>query len=119
MKRFERWMSLVVVCLALSNVAFPQASSSSLRGTVTDPSASAVPGASVVIANPESKITRTATTGGLGEYQFLPRPPGPYPLTVTAAGFAHYEQTNIQLLVNTPGTANVQLKVGAATERVT
>ncbi|HKM48357.1 MAG TPA: carboxypeptidase-like regulatory domain-containing protein [Terriglobales bacterium] len=78
MKHFERWMSAVAVCLALSNVAFPQASSSSLRGTVTDPSGRALPGATVVIANPESKITRTATTGGLGDYQFLalPQPAG-------------------------------------------
>jgi hypothetical protein len=119
MKRFELSMSLVAVCLALSNVAFPQASSSSLRGTVTDPSGGALPGATVVIANPESKITRTATTGGLGEYQFLALPPGTYTLTITATGFARYEQTGIQLLVNTPATANVQLKVGATTERVT
>lgn len=119
MKRFARWMSLVAVCLALSNVAFPQASSSSLRGTVTDPSGGALPGATVVIANPDSKITRTATTGGLGDYQFLALPPGTYTLTVTATGFAHYEQTGIQLLVNTPATTNVQLKVGATTERVT
>jgi len=119
MKRFERWMSIAAVCLALSNIAFPQASSSSLRGTVTDPSGRALPGATVVIANPESKITRTATTGGLGDYQFLALPPGTYTLTVTATGFAHYEQTGVQLLVNTPATANVQLKVGTTTENVT
>jgi len=119
MKRFERWMSLVVVCLTLSNIAFPQASSSSLRGTVTDPSGSALPGATVVIANPESTIARTATTGGLGDYRFLALPPGTYTLTVTATGFAHYEQTGIQLLVDTPATANVQLKVGTTTERIT
>lgn len=119
MKRFVRWMSLVAVCLALSNSAFPQASSSSLRGTVTDPSGSALPGATVVLANPESKITRTATTGGLGDYRFLALPPGTYTLTVSATGFARYEQTGIQLLVNTPATANVQLKIGRANESVT
>jgi len=119
MRRFERWMSLVVVCLCLSNVVFPQASSSSLRGTVTDTSGSALPGATVVIANPESKITRTVTTDGLGDYRFLALPPGTYTLTVTASGFAPYEQTSIQLLVNTPATANIQLKVGAITERIT
>jgi carboxypeptidase family protein len=119
MKCFERWMSVVAVCLALSNVAFPQASSSSLRGTVTDPSGRALPGATVVIDNPESKATRTATTGAVGDYSFPALPPGTYTLTVTATGFARYQQTGIQLLVNTPATTNVQLKVGGAKEDVT
>ena len=119
MKRFERWMCVVAVCLALSSVAFPQASSSSLRGTVTDPSGSALPGATVVIVNPESKISRTATTGEAGDYRFLALPPGTYTLTITATGFARYEQTGVQLLVNSPATANVQLRIGRANESVT
>ncbi|MFY9559180.1 MAG: carboxypeptidase regulatory-like domain-containing protein [Terriglobales bacterium] len=119
MKRFERSMCLVAVWLALNSVAFPQASSSSLRGTVTDPSGSAIQGATVVIANPESKTTRTATTGETGDYRFLALPPGTYTLTVNATGFARYEQTGIQLLVNSPATANVQLKVGSTNESVT
>ena len=119
MKRFERWMSMVAVCLALSSVVFPQASSSSLRGTVTDSSGSALPGATVVITNPESKTTRTATTGDVGEYRFLALPPSTYTLTVTSKGFTRYQQTDLQLLVNTPATANVRLKVGSVSESVT
>ncbi|MBZ5682825.1 MAG: carboxypeptidase-like regulatory domain-containing protein [Acidobacteriia bacterium] len=118
MERFVRWMSAVVVCLVLSNLGFSQASSSSLRGTVTDPSGSALPGATVVITNDASKMTRTATTGEVGDYTFLAMPPGTYTLVVTATGFAHYQQTGIQLLVNTPATANVRLKVGSVTENV-
>jgi len=83
MKRIGQWMSLVVLCLALRNVCFPQASSSSLRGTVTDPSTSALPGATVVVANPDLKISRTATTGAVGDYSFQALPPGTYTLTVT------------------------------------
>ena len=91
----------------------------SVRGTVTDPDGNAVVGANVVLANAESKTERTATTGDQGEYQFLLIPPGTYTLTVTAAGFRGYEQKGLALLVNTPATANVQLKVGATTEVVT
>src|ERR1700687_1838666 len=119
MKRFAQWIYLVAVCLALTNVGFPQASSSSLRGTVTDPSGSALPGATVVVTSTELQITRTSTTGAVGDYGFPALPPGTYNLTVTATGFARYRQTDIQLLVNTPATANVQLKVGAASENVT
>jgi len=38
---------------------------------------------------------------------------------VTAKGFSRYEQTDLQLLVNTPATANVRLKVGSVNESVT
>jgi hypothetical protein len=119
MKRIGQWISLVAVCLALGNVGFSQASSSSLRGTVTDQTGSALSGATVVIASAELRITRTITTGGVGDYSFVALPPGTYTLNVTATGFARYQQTGIQLLVNTPATANVQLKVGAASEKVT
>jgi len=86
---------------------------------VTDPSGSVVQGATVVLANAESKTERTATTGVQGEYEFLFIPPGSYGLIVTREGFSRYEQTGLQLLVNTPATANVQLKLGRATETVT
>ena len=91
----------------------------SLRGAVTDPDGNAVVGVNVVLADAESKTTRSATTGGQGEYQFLLIPPGTYTLSVTAPGFRGYEQRGLQLLVNTPATANVQLKVGATTEVLT
>src|ERR1700731_4858311 len=91
----------------------------SVRGTIVDPSGKAVAGAVVVLANSESKIERTTTTEEQGEYQFLLVPPGTYRLSVTAPGFRRYEQTDLQLLVNTPTTANVQLTIGGASETVT
>jgi Carboxypeptidase regulatory-like domain len=119
MKRFQWCAVLAVVLLALNGLALAQASSSSVRGTVTDQSGSVLPGATVVIANNESKIARTVTTGEAGDYRFLSLPPGTYTLSVTANGFARSEQTGLQLLVDTPATANVQLRVGAANESVT
>src|SRR4029077_11786638 len=110
MKRLQWCAVLAVIWLALNGLALGQASSSSVRGTVTDQSGGVLPGATVVIANNESKITRTATTGEAGDYRFLSLPPGTYTLSVTASGFARYEQTGLQLLVDTPATANVQLR---------
>src|SRR5260370_36480019 len=63
----------------------------SVRGTVVDPSGKAVPGASVVLANFESKTERTTTTAEQGEYQFLFVPPGSYRLAVTASGVRRTE----------------------------
>jgi Carboxypeptidase regulatory-like domain len=101
-----------------TGLALGQATTS-VRGTVTDPDGNSIVGANVVLANAESKTERTATTGGQGEYQFLLIAPGTYTLKVMATGFRGYEQKGLELLVNTPATANVQLKVGAAAEVVT
>ncbi len=76
-------------------------------------------GAGVVLSSAETKTARNVTTGDQGEYQFLLVPPGTYTLTVTATGFRRYEQKDLALLVNTPATANVQLKIGATAEVVT
>jgi len=119
MNRFWRFVTLPAVFLALSGAAFSQASSSSLQGTVTDPSGGSIAGATVTVSSDESKTERTVTTGPQGDYRLLALPPGNYTLSVTARGFAHYTQTGLQLLVNTPVTANVQLKVGSATEAIT
>ena len=112
----------VSLLLAFSTIligfAFGQTSSTSLRGSVTDPSGSVVAGATVILENTESNTKRTATSGMQGDYQFLFVPPGTYVLSVTASGFERYEQSGLQLLVNTPATTNVRLKLGRATEVV-
>jgi Carboxypeptidase regulatory-like domain len=115
---FRAFALLLFALLVGGRVVYAQATTS-VRGTVTDPSGSAVVGANVLLANPESKTERSATTGAQGEYQFLLLQPGTYTLKVEATGFARYEQTGLQLLVNTPATANVQLKLGQTTQTVT
>src|SRR6476661_2557124 len=120
MKRLKKcalW-SIAAVFMTV-NPAFSQISSTSLQGTVTDPSGSAIAGATVVLSNPESKVERSVATDMAGEYRFLAVSPGTYVLSVTARGFAGYTQTGLHLLVNTPATSNVQLKIGATTENIT
>jgi hypothetical protein len=115
--KIERWLATILWCLGSIGMTWGQATTS-LRGTVSDQSGAALPGATVTLMNPESKAERTVQTGTQGEYQFLFLPPGAYILTVTATGFQPYEQTGLNLLVNTPATANVQMNVGAVTESV-
>ena len=109
---------LIVFWVLLTGFVFSQTSSTSLRGTVTDPSGSVVQGATVVLENKESNLSRTATTGVQGDYQFPFLSPGTYSLLVTASGFERYQQSGLQLPVNTPVTANVGLKLGKASEVV-
>src|SRR5215475_2767631 len=115
MNRVKVLLVLLLISV-LARFSFAQTSSYSLQGTVTDPTGGGIAGATVVLLNTGSKLERSATTGVLGEYRFLALPPGTYALTVNARGFAQYHQTDLELLVNTPVTANVLLKVGATTE---
>jgi len=117
--RILRTVALVLLAMLTSISAAWGQATTSLRGTVTDPSGKAVAGASVVLSSAETKTARNIATGDQGEYQFLLVPPGTYTLTVTATGFRRYEEKDLALLVNTPATANVQLKIGATAEVVT
>jgi protocatechuate 3,4-dioxygenase beta subunit len=76
----------------------------SLRGTVADPSGAAVPKASVTLTNIDVNTPRSTTTGPQGDYSFISLPPGNYQLVIETPGFERYVQTKLQLLVNTPAT---------------
>jgi hypothetical protein len=102
----------------LCSFVLAQSSTTSLRGTVTDASGAAVAKGDVTLSNPERAVERTTKTGGSGEYEFLQVPPGTYRLSVKMTGFRTFEQTGIQLLVNTPATANVKLEIGTTSETI-
>ena len=108
---------LSIVCL-LAAGAWAQTGTTSLRGTVVDTSGGAIVGAKVTLNNPASAFQREIATDGSGAYVFLSLPPATYALTVEKAGFRKYEQSNLQLLVNLPATANVTLEVGATTQTI-
>jgi len=117
-KSFLSMCRLFLLLLVFVGSASSQTSTTSLQGTVTDPSGKAVANATVLLANEESETERTTATDAQGEYRFQTVPPGTYTLTVTAMGFARQEQKGLHLLVNTPATSNVQLKIGGATETI-
>jgi hypothetical protein len=113
---------LSAVCLVALLLATPLAwgqAATSLRGSVTDPSGAAIPNATVRLTNADTNLERTVISDAQGNYVFPEVLPGTYALTVEAGGFARYQQTGIQLLVNLPATVNVKMKVGAAQETVT
>jgi hypothetical protein len=106
------------ILLAISSViAFGQATTS-LRGTVTDPSGGVVPDAHVRLTGAATGALRSTRTGAAGVYEFNQIQPGNYSLTVTAPGFQRYDLHTVQVFVNSPATVNVTLRVGAETQVV-
>jgi len=116
----RRLVVLVIVFLTSSLGVLGQSSTSSLRGTVSDPQGAVLAGASVTLTNANTGFLQSTKTDGAGVYQFLQVPPGTYTLTVSMAGFATLKEENLQLLVNLPATANVTmpLKTEIATVEV-
>jgi len=110
-----RALLLLLALIVSGRAAWGQATTS-VRGTVTDPSAKVVVGATVIIANSETKTERTTTTGSQGDYQFLLLPPGNYTLSVTAPGLR--ESAVSVIFVLSPG-ASCLLSVTASTKIAT
>lgn len=109
-----------VFALIAASACFGQiAPTSSLEGTVTDPSGSVVPQTTVTLRNVETGFERQATTSDLGRYIFNAMPVGLYNLQVEATGFQAFRQSGIRLNVNTPATVDVRLSVGSVSDQVT
>jgi len=72
----------------------------SIRGTVTDPSASIVAGAVVTLETPAGQ--RTTITDAAGVYHFSPVDPGTYTLTISASGFGVWKTTNVVVGLGEP-----------------
>lgn len=105
-------------CLASAPVWAQAISTSQLKGTVQDPSGSAVPGAEVKVLQTATGASRTAITGADGGYLFTELPVGPYQLEVTKEGFNKAVQAGIVLQVASNPTIDVTLKIGAVSEQV-
>jgi hypothetical protein len=108
---------LIAMLLAAASV-FAQVNVTAVTGLVTDPSGAAVPAASVeALALATSQVVRT-TTNEKGEYTIPSLPAGTYKITVSKEGFRTGAVQNVALIVGVPGTVNVKLEIGQATETV-
>ncbi len=102
---------LVFIVLILTSLVQGQSSTTSLRGTVSDPQGAVLPDATVTLSNPATGFSESKKSDRDGVYQFLQLPPGTYTLTVTKSGFATLKEANLQLLVNVPATSNISMRV--------
>ncbi|HWR53166.1 MAG TPA: TonB-dependent receptor, partial [Bryobacteraceae bacterium] len=71
--------------------------SGSIKGTVNDPAAAAVPGAQITLVNGSTGATVKATSNQSGIFNFPAVAAGTYTLSVEAAGFQKYVRTEMQV----------------------
>jgi hypothetical protein len=107
------YLSLVVSASAQSG-----GNSTSVVGTVVDPSGAVVPNATVEIHNVVSGFDRTTSTDSAGKFTIPNIPFNPYHLTATRAGFApHAQDVDVRSVV--PVNVSISMQVEGSSETVT
>lgn len=93
-------------------LAFGQATSGSILGTVTDPSGAAVVGARVVVTSIGTGVSREASTDGRGQFIVTKLNLGTYRVSVSAKGFQTAVQSPITLQLKARVRVDFSLLVG-------
>jgi len=105
MKRFDgrktgrgalRFLSVWAVFLTLSLCGSAQ-TSSSISGTVKDPTGAVIPGAKVVLSNQDNKSTRSLKSNGEGFFYIAGVPAGIYEVSISSKGFENWNVTGIEV----------------------
>src|SRR5216683_952732 len=110
--------SLLVLVFSCLSSAHAQVSSS-ITGTITDPSGAPVPSASVTARNLETGAVRTSLTDDAGRYLALSLTVGQYEVRVTKIGFRDAIRSGIQLAVGQEASVNFKLQVSTLQVDVT
>ncbi|HXZ42735.1 MAG TPA: TonB-dependent receptor [Terriglobales bacterium] len=113
----KRWAAQLALAF-LAATASAQ-STSSLNGSVSDPSGAGVAGATITLTDAATGLQRKTTSNNAGLYQFLDVPPGKYRLEAAATGFATFLVPELNLVVKTPSTLNIQFRLAGVAESVT
>lgn len=99
-------------------MSFAQTYQGRILGTVTDSSGAVVPGATVVVTNSATGVSRSLKTGSAGEYVAPNLEPGPYTITAEATNFKKAEHPSVSLEVAKDVRIDFKLSPGATSETV-
>ena len=94
-------------------------STGSIRGTVSDQTGAAIPGASVTVTNTQTAQQRSTQTTSSGVFVFPDLPIGSYTLQVSKTGFGTQKREGTELLTGQTIGLDIALTVGSQTESVT
>ncbi len=100
---------------SVAALAQSQAAGADLSGSVTDSTGAVISGATVLAKGIGTGISRTGTTDGEGNFQFIGLPPGEYEVTAESANFKKLVVSPVKLTVGQSAELTLKLEVGAAT----
>ncbi len=111
---------LLLLFLTMPVLAHGQAISvngGAIEGTITDSSGAIVPNASITVVGSDTNYTKNLKTDASGFYSLGPLNPGPYTVSVEAAGFQKLTVTTV-VRTGTATSGNFRLVIGATTQTV-
>src|SRR5260370_11919200 len=85
-----------------------QSGSASLSGSVLDPSASLIPGATVTLLK-DAKLVRTVKTDATGRFEIPSVPPGNFTVRAVAVGFEPFEVPSYTISAGSKQELNMTL----------
>ena len=119
MKRsFFKLFTLVLMLALGSLVAFAQAPTSTLSGSVTDQSGAVVANATVTVKNNGTGAQFKTTTSNNGTFTIPQLSNGVYTVTIAATGFKQSVVQDVKIDTATPASIPVALEVGQQSESV-
>jgi len=111
---------LVVVCvLGFCVSGHAQSDTSSISGTVTDPSGAALPNATILVRNDATNAEHTAVTNESGNFNLTNLPSGNYTIRVEASSFQTTTLNNVHIDPSICRRVDVPMKVGDTKTEVT
>ena len=113
-----RIMQILIVMLAVFQIAIGQTGSSSITGSVNDSSGGALPGVDVSLTNQETGVHLTTISNEDGIYRFGSLAPGIFHLEALLPGFAPLSRGPLTLQVSQTLAIDLVLQVGPVSETV-
>ena len=108
----------LLACVLFAPIGKTQTFTSSISGTVTDPTGAAVANATVHVLNMGTNDDHQASTREDGTYQITNLNPGTYQVTVSAAGFKTLLKSDLVLQSNVAAKVDATLTLGKEQQRV-
>jgi len=112
-------LTILIVTLAVPRQGFTQVLYGSILGDIKDSSGALVPGATVVVTNKSTGLSRELVSDQSGRFTFGDLPAGVYIFKVTQQGFKAFEQTSVTVTINNITRVDVVLEIGSMGDTVT
>ncbi len=107
-----------IAAIILTLAAAAQIATTTVTGTVNDPTGAAIPGATVTLVQAETNATQVVKTRQDGSYRAEFLPVGPYTIRAEASGFSALERKGVELTLASVAHIDLVLSVGSATQSV-
>lgn len=95
-----RILLLITALLCFSFVAVAQTSRGTVAGIVTDPNGAVIPGATVLLTNTETTVSRNTTTNDEGVFRFDAVDLGTYSVQISATSFGSVTKNGVLVSAN-------------------